>query len=185
MRGWTATYCRVSPKLCAESVRCGANALRASLTHHASTELRPDQIHKIRHAVKISESDQRVSRIAGTTVGPRNPLARHLWCFQRSSGHSPDSPSVYAPFPWWPAIFMTPLQDMINFQPPFLVMCSITSQRSHRRGFAGRNPSIINGVYGLPKIWATCPPATLYYTGLKMPLTLYHQHDVTWPSLSC
>lgn len=46
----------------------------------------------------------------------------------------------------WPR-FQTWLISM----PPFLVMCSITSQGSHRHDFTGRNPSIINGLTGFQK----------------------------------
>lgn len=103
--GWTATHCRVSPK----TVRS-----RTAFPRHSV------QLNSTKSDMQWKQPSPDVCGLAGTTVGPRNTLARrHLWCFQRYSGHSPDSPPVCAPFPRWPAIFMTPASKHDEFPAAF------------------------------------------------------------------
>lgn len=62
---------------------------------------------------------------------------------------------------------------------PLVVICSITSQRPQRYYFSRAIHLKLIGLTA-SKSWALCPHAILYYTSLKMPLMLYHQHDLTF-----
>lgn len=153
------------------------NASRAFVTRHVSTEthsLSIPQNQKILWKKNLNLLIRTFQRLLfKIAVRPHNSI------FNAASTIPQIHPLFMHRFPCRRAIFMTPLQEIIHF----LVMCSMTSQRSHRRAFAGIKPIYNEWAYRLPKIWATCPTATLYYAGLKMPLTLYH--SMVRPDLLC